>query len=251
MSIDLSKLALPFPAEDIEWRISRAGMGKNGKPYAHCLAYITARAIYSRLDEVCEPENWQNTAPQVHELKNGVFMVAVGISIRVGEEWITKWDVAEPTNIEPAKGSFSGAMKRAGAQFGIGRYLYHLTEMFAEISENAGPGWNWAVLPEKHGGEAYFWKPPKLPAWALPKEKEHEIKRDELDDLYRAWKEKFSPESKDPADLCEGFSRLVTSVVGEFPSTDYTCWTRDMLDRVQKHINDTTEPNGISADVPL
>ena len=28
--IDLSKLAEPFPQEDIEWRVSRAGMGKKG-----------------------------------------------------------------------------------------------------------------------------------------------------------------------------------------------------------------------------
>ena len=47
MTIDLSKLALPFPHDDIEFRVSRAGMGGKGI-YCRVLAYITARAIRGR-----------------------------------------------------------------------------------------------------------------------------------------------------------------------------------------------------------
>lgn len=255
--IDLSKLSEPFDASDIEWRVSRAGMGKKGI-YCHVLAYITARAIQARLDEVCGPQNWRNEEPRVHELRPGVFMIVAGISINVSgdreeyqPDWITKWDVAEPTNIEPAKGGFSGAMKRAGAQWGIGRYLYHLDETFAEVSEQATKGWNYATLPEKHGGGAYYWKPPSLPAWALPKEPEYEISLDNLNELKRAWKAKFASDSKNVAELREGFSRFVASVVGEFPAADYTCWTGDALERCQKRIAETTDPDGVSSDVPF
>lgn len=248
--IDLRKLAEPFPAEDIEWRVSRAGMGKKG-PFCHVLAYITARAIQARLDEVCGPENWRNEQPEVKEIKPGLSAILCGISIRIGGEWITKWDVAEPTHIEAAKGGFSGAMKRAGAQWGIGRYLYHLEETFAEVAETGGKGWNWASLPEKHGGGTYYWKPPALPGWALPKEPEHEVSRDQLDQLKQSWRHRFAADVKNPSELREGFSRFVASVVGDFPSSDHACWTRDALDRCRERIAQTTDANGVSPDVPF
>ena len=39
----------PFPENDIGWRIGRSG-AKDGDPWAMCLAYITNRAIQTRLD---------------------------------------------------------------------------------------------------------------------------------------------------------------------------------------------------------
>lgn len=258
MSIDLKALSLPFPAEDIEWRVSRAGMGGKGI-YCRVLAYITNRAIMARLDDVCGPENWRNEEPRILSI-NGKTAFAVGISIRTimggpiaGYEWITKWDVAEPTNIEPAKGGFSGAMKRAGAQWGIGRYLYALDEAFAEVSENdpATRGWNYAKLPEKQGGGVYYWKPPTLPGWALPKEKEAEVSASDLNKLKRAWMEKFSPERRDPKSLSEGFTRFVESICGEFPINDASSWIRDSLDKCMKRIEETTDPKNVSPDVPF
>jgi len=261
MTIDLSKLSLPFPMEDIEWRVSRSGMGGKGI-FCLALAYITARAIQKRLDDVCGPENWRVEEPRMLDV-NGKAAFAVGISIRIEtqpgmghgaeSEWITKWDVCEPTNIEAAKGGFSGAMKRAGAQWGIGRYLYYLDETFAEVAESqpAGKQWKWAKLPEKAGGAAYWWKPPSLPAWAIPKEPEHEISETELNQLKRDWRDKFAPGNDNPGELREGFTRFVTSVVGEFPLSDFTCWTKAALVKVSRRIEETTEPNGVSADVPF
>lgn len=260
--IDLPKLAEPFEADDIEWRVSRAGIGPRGV-YCMVLAYITARAIQKRLDDVCGPANWRLEAPRMLDI-NGKAAFACGLSIRVGiddsshdfptPEWVTKWDVSEPTNVEPAKGGWSGAMKRAGAQWGIGRYLYYLDETFAETAEQPLEGsrnWNYAKLPEKHGGGVYYWKTPGLPAWALPKEPEHEITLTDLNDLKRAWRDKFAPDTKRPKELREGFARFVLSVVGDFPSSDYTCWTRDALERCAKRIEETTDPDGVSSDVPF
>lgn len=248
--IDLSRLSEPFDEGDIEWRVSRSGRGNRGI-YCFCLAYCTARAIQKRLDEVCGPENWRNEAMTVHELRTGPIAIQVGISIRINGEWITKWDVSEPTNIEPAKGGFSGAMKRAGAQWGIGRYLYQLDETFAEVSEEGGKGWTYASLSEKHGGGAYYWKPPKLPSWALPKEPEYEISEDELNALKLAWKKKFAPDCKSPSELREGFVRFVHSICGEFPVNDVSCWLRVSWEKCMARISDTTEPDGVSSDVPF
>lgn len=248
--IDLSKLAEPFEESDIEWRVSRSGI-KNGKAFCLCLAYCTNRAIQKRLDEVCGPENWRNEAMSVHEFRTGPIGIQVGISIRINGEWITKYDAAEPTHIEPVKGGFSSAMKRAGAQWGIGRYLYQLDETFAETSDEGGKGWIYAAVSEKKGGGAFYWKPPKLPAWALPKEPEYGIKKEELKELYKAWKNKFSPDSKDPSELKEGFFRFVHTACGEFPVDDVECWLRINYEKCMKLIANTTDPKGVSGDVPF
>jgi len=254
--MDLSRLAEPFHQDDIEWRVSRSGNGSKG-PFAIVLAYITARAIQSRLDDVCGPENWRTEEPMMIEVA-GKSAFAVGISIRNllnkdgAWEWITKWDVAEPTNIEPAKGGFSSAMKRSGAQWGIGRYLYHLDEAFAEVAETSGGrDWNYARLSEKHGGGVYYWKAPSLPGWALPKEPHHDVSAAQLNSLKQAWRDKFTDDLMDQGDLRKGFALFVRSVVGEFPLSDHTCWTREAWVKCSERIDATTEPGGVSADVPF
>jgi hypothetical protein len=155
--VDLKK---PFAADEIEWRIARSGK-RNGQIWAKVLAYVTNRAIMDRLDEVCGQECWTN------EYQSGPDGgVLCGISIRVNTEegyvWLTKWDGADNTNIESTKGGLSGAMKRAAVQWGIGRYLYKLTEDWPEIVEKGG---NYAKTKE---GDVFYWLPPDLPSWALP-----------------------------------------------------------------------------------
>ena len=162
----LKLLAEPFPAEDIEWRVASIYSGKNKSqpPTIKVLAYVTARAIMQRLDDVCGPENWKNTSATIHNV--GVFAVQVGIAIKLDGEWVTKYDVSEPPQFEPAKGSFSGAMKRAGSQWGIGRYLYGLTQNKASVAKQ----WKAGSYRAEHQGEVYWWTPPALPAWALPED---------------------------------------------------------------------------------
>ncbi len=132
-AFDLNCLGDCFPAEDIEWKpiaVSR----KTNKGLA--AAYLTNRAIMDRLDEVCGPANWRNEF--VSGPNGGVLC---GLSIRVpgpnGEagEWVTKWDGAENTDIEPVKGGLSSAMRRAAVQWGIGRYLYKLPQQWVPVDE--------------------------------------------------------------------------------------------------------------------
>lgn len=162
---ELQRLADPFPPSDIEWRIGQAGLTRDGKPWAKCLAYITSRAIMERLDTVVGPSQWRN---EFREWPLGTTGVLCGLSIKIGTEWVTKWDGADQPETEPVKGGFSNALKRAGVLWGIGRYLYDLPEGFATISEQ---GKHYQSASKKKSGEtipAFKWDPPSLPKWALP-----------------------------------------------------------------------------------
>lgn len=140
-------LQAPFPPEDIEWRV---GSTNKDKTKGLALAYITNRAIQNRLDEVFGPFGWQN---QFKEWKQGSQLC--GISVKFGDEWITKWDGADDSNQEATKGGLSDSMKRAAYQWGIGRYLYKLPQNWVEI--------------EPIGRSYKIKKRPSLPSWAIPK----------------------------------------------------------------------------------
>lgn len=161
--MELSKLKEPFPAKDIEWRVQRSGV-KSGKPWAMVLAYVTNRAIMERLDDVCGPENWKNYFEQGPD--GGILC---GISVKCGGEWVTKYDGAANTDIESVKGGLSSAMKRAGSQWGIGRYLYNLDTGFANIDKNG----RFSAKAKDGGKDVWFkWNEPALPKWALPSDEE-------------------------------------------------------------------------------
>ena len=163
-----SKLAAPFKSEFIEWRISQTGVKKDGVVWAMCLAYVDNRAVVDRLDEVCGPGNWKDEF-YIIKLgeKEGQVGFMCGISLRINDEWVTKWDGAQSTDIEKIKGGISGAEKRAAVKWGIGRYLYGLEATFANVSMTKVTGARWAKTKD---GKPFWWTPPELPAWALPKE---------------------------------------------------------------------------------
>lgn len=175
----LDMLKDPFEPKDVEWRACRSGVSKGGKPWVMALAYITNRAIMERLDSVVGPENWRN------EYKDAPCGgVLCGLSLRINGEWVTKWDGAENTDVEAVKGGLSGAMKRAGVQWGIGRYLYGLTENFATVVEQREANSHQAVI-KTDGGKVYaHWVPPALPGWALPSNQR--INREQMQDVIAA-----------------------------------------------------------------
>jgi hypothetical protein len=112
-----------------------------------------------RLDAVCGPQNWK---VDYQFLPNGVLCL---LSIKVGDEWITKVDGAECTDIEPFKGGISSALKRAGSAWGMGRYLYSLESGFVTIVEKNTEGAKYGKTKE---GDVFYWIPPALPPWAIP-----------------------------------------------------------------------------------
>lgn len=163
--MELKNLAKPFPEKDIEWRLQQAGSGPKGI-WAMCIAYIQARAIMDRLDEVCGPGNWKVEYRFERAGEGVVPGVIARIGIKIGDEWVWKEDGAEQTEIESFKGGLSSALKRAGSAWGIGRYLYDLEVAFSEeTSTERKPGWQFGKTKD---GKPFYWLPPKLPAWALP-----------------------------------------------------------------------------------
>ena len=169
----LERLAEPFDLSDLEWRVARAGE-KNGKVWALILTYITARAIMDRLDLVCGVGGWQTEYRDI----GGSLSCGIGIysgseamigSHLTANEWVWKWDgtghLATNDGLDSAdagKGDFSNALKRAGVQWGIGRYLYGLTESFATGHDHG------AFKGKTKDGKWFKWDPPDLPSWALP-----------------------------------------------------------------------------------
>jgi len=100
----------PFEPHKVQHR-----KGPGGKE----LAYITARDVMDRLDEVFKPEGWQTRYDYI-----GGRMICY-LSCKVKGEWITKADGADDTQIEAAKGGISDSLKRAAVLWSIGRYLYY------------------------------------------------------------------------------------------------------------------------------
>jgi hypothetical protein len=124
LASDLSILYDATPPDEIKQRQGpRKHQGDCPKfgvcPQPHMmLDYVDARYVMDKLDRL-GPENWQD---QFVDRLDG--SVRCGIGIRVGDDWIWKWDVGTVSDIEPEKGAYSEAFKRAGVKWGIARDLY-------------------------------------------------------------------------------------------------------------------------------
>lgn len=164
-----AKLQEPFEPNDIKWRIQQSGVS-NGRVWMIVLPYITGRAIQKRLDDVFGVFGWE--VDQKETMAGDGFICTV--SVLNDGRWIKKQDVAPKTGIEPLKGGASGALKRAGALLGIGRYLYQLESGFAKCvpcQNQKEAVYNFAKVKDKYNvGTEYGvdWEPPQLPDWALP-----------------------------------------------------------------------------------
>lgn len=123
-------LARPFAPEDLEWRLQQTF---EDKMRGIAVPYVTNRAIQNRLDEVVGPENWYNDYKPWHGTGRKEAQIC-GISIYFeGRGFVTKWDGAEDSDIEPVKGGLSDSMKRAAVQWGIGRVLYSMDTVFVDV----------------------------------------------------------------------------------------------------------------------
>ena len=124
---------------------------------ALALAYIDARVIQDRLDEVVGVLGWQD---EYECLPDG--SVVCKLRLRLGDEWITKMDVGgpseQPDEGDRRKAAFSDALKRAAVKFGIGRYLYRLPNQWVDYDAH----------------KRQFTKTPTLPAHALPQNSRQE-----------------------------------------------------------------------------
>ena len=135
------KLKEKFSESDIEYRV---GATNTDRTMGLALAYVSARAIQSRLDEVLGMENWKVSYREIQ----GGFLCT--LSIRINDEWIEKEDGASVTEFESIKGGISNSFKRvASSGFGIGRYLYNARNSWYPIKKQ-GNGYIFAETPKLH-----------------------------------------------------------------------------------------------------
>lgn len=146
------QLKNPFEPKFIKWRI---GQMSRDETKGTAFAYLDAREVYKRLDDVCGAGGWQT---KFSEIKDG-FICELSIRMPNGT-WVTKSDAADQTDMEAVKGGASSALKRAAAVWGIGRYLYYLPVVWVPVK---------VLYTKRDGKNVYgFKEQPKLPDWALP-----------------------------------------------------------------------------------
>lgn len=134
----IKELKAPFQVDRIEFKV---GATNQEKTMGLALAYVEARAIQERLDEVIGFTNWKTSYNEVQ----GGFVCS--LSLRIGGEWIEKEDGAQTTEYESVKGGISSAFKRvASSGWGIGRYLYEVESQWYPIRKR-GKSYEFTVNP--------------------------------------------------------------------------------------------------------
>lgn len=127
MSMNLDDLKKPFSPARISWRV---GSVTKDQSKGMALAYLDARDVQDRLDEVCGVAGWQCRFPHAGQktvCEIGVLIHRIPMGGNSGyDEWIWKADGAGDSDIEAEKGALSDAFKRSAVKWGIGRYLYDL-----------------------------------------------------------------------------------------------------------------------------
>jgi hypothetical protein len=139
-------LSAPFDPREVKFKPAVVTGNR-----ALALAYVDARVIQDRLDDVLGVAGWQD---EYECLPDG--SVVCRLHLRLGSEWVTKMDVGgqseQPDEGDRRKAAFSDALKRAAVKFGIGRYLYRLPSQWCDYDSH----------------KKQFTRTPALPASALP-----------------------------------------------------------------------------------
>lgn len=163
------KLKKPF--KNIHWRI---GSKSKDNTKARFLAYVDARDIMERLDEVVGVENWQNEFEKMDctntiidwkkEKREGssyhvkivnkvdyekYVIMQCKLSIFINDKWVSKTDGAGARATETEKSLQSDALKRAAVLWGIGRYLYDVKSFYVELGEKWNDFSTYKDLPQK------------------------------------------------------------------------------------------------------
>jgi len=183
----LDRLKEPFLESEIEWRPSHH-TGFPGKYKILMLAYVTARAVMDRLDDVMGPSNWSDNYDvikfetyQKDRDNNEICKVEYGtlctLSVRFPDRTVEKQGFATFTNVEPIKGGESDSLKRAAVKFGIGRYLYKLEDILVSAKEGYdAKKKNYSFYDRKEKKKVWLsYDNPTMPKLFLPKIEEKVI----------------------------------------------------------------------------
>ena len=144
----LAKLKEPFDPGLIHWRV---GATTQDKKKGIALAYLNARDVTKRLDDVCGLD-WQCRYPFEGCCEIGIKMHSLdGLT----SEWVWRANGAGETAIEAVKGQYSQGLVRTASTWGVGRYLYYLPNVWVELDSYK------RII-----------NPPPLPKWAIPGDKD-------------------------------------------------------------------------------
>lgn len=134
------KKEMPF-----KWRVQ--SFSKN-KPCASCVAFIDARDAMDRLDQVCT-FGWERD----HKELKGHIYAGIGIVMPSGNiQW--RWDCGVESNQDEEKGESSDSFKRAGVNWGIGRFLYSKKIAYVDANEKKTSS-NSPYVVDKQGKRIY------------------------------------------------------------------------------------------------
>lgn len=126
-----ARLRQPFTNETIKWKIQTNP--KEDDSFALCVAYIDARDVAARLNEVVGI-NWESSYSDLiffSDEKKG----EIGVQCRLTVMGHTRTDIGTLPSTEPLKGGYSDALKRAAVQFGIAAYVYAFPVVKAEVQK--------------------------------------------------------------------------------------------------------------------
>ena len=144
------QLAAPFHSYYVGWK---AQATSKDKTRALAVAYIDARTVMDRLDQVAGPDNWSDTYRLI-SAGDGEFAVECTLTLF----GVPKSDVGtaneedDGSQASVSKSAYSDAIKRAAVKWGIGRYLYRLQKQWVGYD----------------AARKQLTETPELPAWALP-----------------------------------------------------------------------------------
>ncbi len=130
----MAMLAEPFPLRGDDDRIVLQKKIQNmsgKKDKANISYYITIRDLHGRLNDVVGPLNWRQGIDSIVTEGINVFIaasmsIADNVHMSTGEGCTEKWGKPHENALTTAE---SQAVKRAAVPFGIGAYLYRLSEV--------------------------------------------------------------------------------------------------------------------------
>lgn len=119
-------LLRPFAQRDIELKPSATNREKTkglASPYADMRCY------FARLDKICGVENWSHTIT-LSERGAVCALTIFGVTKSAAGDYPPTGDVNSATSAE------AQAFKRTCAAFGLGRYLYSMGDVWAELDSS-------------------------------------------------------------------------------------------------------------------
>jgi len=185
----LEILSRPFDPREVEVKIQAVNRDRTR---AQVVAYVDARTVLDRLDEAVGPTGWSDSYEVLTNGTDADGRRLVEVKCTLTVLGVSKEDVGEGDSL---KAAFSDALKRAAVKFGVGRYLYRLPKVWADLDERGNIKDPEAVKRALLSGEdTPPWEDKPPPKRAKPAEPEDSrpsggITEAQLRYIYKLWKE--------------------------------------------------------------